>query len=144
MGGVCKRGREGEGNRGSKQACGGVVGSPPPRGQGVRLSCQFLFKLVAQRVAGLPAGQNLVALATQPVFYRALALYGVSTVLRIWILGRMPLSQAYPWMSLGVVLVPALGVLMFGEKVRPVFWLGAGLIVAGIILTQYGSGPVGG
>ena len=107
-------------------------------------SGQFLFKFVAQRVAGLPAAQSLITLATQPVFYGAVGLYGISTILWIWILGRMPLSQAYPWMSLGVVLVPAIGVLMFGEQVRPMFWLGVVLIVAGIILTQYGGGPTGG
>jgi multidrug transporter EmrE-like cation transporter len=47
-------------------------------------------------------------------------------------------------MSLGVVLVPAVGVMVFGEQVRPVFWVGAGLIVAGIVLTQYGVAPGGG
>ena len=102
---------------------------------------QAMFKAVALRVAGLAAPQSLWALVALPAFYGALLLYGTTTLLWIWILGRVPLSQAYPWASLGVVLVPAIGLLWFGEQVRPSFWIGAALIVAGIILTQYGSTP---
>jgi multidrug transporter EmrE-like cation transporter len=55
----------------------------------------------------------------------ALLLYGGSTILWVWILSRLPLRQAYPWVALGSIFVP-LGVrLWFGEIVKPVFWLGA-------------------
>ena len=99
---------------------------------------QLLFKHVALRLQGLAPLDSLLAMLGQPAFYAAIALYGGSTLLWIWILARVPLTQAYPWVSLGVVLVPLLGLFVFGEDVRPVFWVGAGLIVAGILLTQYG------
>jgi multidrug transporter EmrE-like cation transporter len=100
---------------------------------------QFLFKAVALRVQGLPLLASLTGLLLQPLFYVAITLYAVSILLWIWILGRVPLSQAYPWMSLGVILVPLVGQFVFGENIRPIFWGGAALIVAGIVMTQYGS-----
>jgi drug/metabolite transporter (DMT)-like permease len=38
-----------------------------------------------------------------------------------------------------MIIVPLLGVLIFGEKLTPFFWVGASLILVGLILTQYGS-----
>ena len=101
---------------------------------------QLLFKRAAQAIAGVPASRLLVVLATSPAMWAAIALYGGATLLWVWILSRVPLSQAHPWAALGVVVVPLAAVLMYGEAVRPVFWLGAALIVAGIVLTQVGSG----
>ena len=49
----------------------------------------------------------------------------------------MTLMQAYPWVSAGVIIVPLLSALIFGERVSITYWLGASLIVAGIVLTQY-------
>jgi len=102
---------------------------------------QLLFKRAAQEIAGVPASPRLLlVLATTPAMWAAVVLYAGATLLWVWILSRMPLSQAHPWAALGVVVVPLAAVLMFGEVVRPVFWLGAALIVAGIVLTQVGSG----
>jgi hypothetical protein len=35
----------------------------------------------------------------QPALYAALTLYGFSTVLWIWIMSRLPLMQAHPWVD---------------------------------------------
>jgi drug/metabolite transporter (DMT)-like permease len=45
--------------------------------------------------------------------------------------------QAYPWVAAGVIIVPLLSTLIFGERVTSTYWLGTALIVAGIVLTQY-------
>ena len=74
-----------------------------------------------------------------PVLYGALTLYGFATLLWIWILSRVPLSQAYPWIAVGTAIVPLLGWYLFDERVAPVFWVGVALIIAGILLVQYGS-----
>ena len=71
--------------------------------------------------------------------WTALLLYGGSTLLWVWILSRIPLSQAYPWVALGSIIVPLGARLLFGEMVKPVFWLGAVMIAAGIVVTQIGS-----
>ncbi len=102
---------------------------------------QLLFKRAAQAIAGVPVPGLPAALATDTAFWAALALYGGSTLLWVWILSRVPLSQAYPWAALGAVIVPLAATLLFGETVRPIFWFGAALIAAGIVLTQIGSAP---
>ncbi len=92
---------------------------------------QLLFKQTGLELRG-----GVMRVLTAPAFYAALALYGVATLLWIWILSRVPLSRAYPYVALGVVLVPLASMMMFGEQVRPGFWLGVGLIVGGIVITQ--------
>ena len=100
---------------------------------------QLLFKQVGLAVRGKPLGEAALTLAQAPALYAALALYGATTFLWIWILTRVPLMQAYPWVAAGVILVPLLSGYFFGERVAPVFWLGAGLIAVGLLLTQYAA-----
>jgi drug/metabolite transporter (DMT)-like permease len=100
---------------------------------------QLLFKQTALGIRGLSLAEVPVSLARMPSLYLALFLYGCSTLLWIWILSRMALAQAYPWIAVGMIIVPLLGVLIFGEKLAPLFWVGASLILVGMILTQYGA-----
>jgi len=100
---------------------------------------QALFKKVGIAMRGLPLGEGMLAVAREPALYGALALYGGATLLWIWILSRVPLSQAYPWVAVGAAVVPLLGWYLFGERITPVFWLGVALIVVGIVLVQYGA-----
>ena len=98
------------------------------------LACgQVLFKVAAR-------GAGVAAIVGSPALWGALLLYAGSTVLWVWILTRVPLARAYPWSALGAVLVPLLAVLVLGEAVRPLFWVGAALIGLGVVLTQLGSG----
>ena len=99
---------------------------------------QVLFKKAGLAMRGVPARDGLLAVAREPALYGALALYGGAVLLWIWILSRVPLSQAYPWVALGVAIVPFLGRCLYGERLAPVFWVGVALIMAGIIITQYG------
>jgi multidrug transporter EmrE-like cation transporter len=80
---------------------------------------------------------GFLSVAQLPVFHAAISLYAVSTVLWVWLLSRVTLMQAYPWVSAGVVIVPLLSGMIFGERVNAAYWLGAALIVAGIAITQY-------
>jgi len=103
-------------------------------------SGQFLFKKVGLSVSGLGLTEALPLLLRSFTLYGALALYGGATLLWIWILSRVPLAQAYPWVAAGVVIVPVIGVTAFQEPVRPMFWVGVTLIMAGLLLTQLGAG----
>ena len=98
---------------------------------------QLLFKKSGLSIRGLPLGEALVNLAQLPAFYAALVLYGLATLLWVWLLSRVTLMQAYPWVAAGVVIVPLLSAAVFGERVNATFWLGALLIVAGLLITQY-------
>lgn len=97
---------------------------------------QILFKRLGLSVRGLPVGDALRTVISQPLLYGAVLLYGMATLLWVWILGRMPLSQAYPWVASGVLVVPVLGWWIYHEHVAPMFWLGALMIAAGLLIIQ--------
>ncbi|GAC1346260.1 MAG: hypothetical protein NVSMB18_27960 [Acetobacteraceae bacterium] len=73
------------------------------------------------------------------VFYLSLALYGVATALWIYVLSRVPLTMAYPWMAGAMVIVPLLGMFIFNERVAPIFWVGIAMIAVGLAITQLGG-----
>ncbi len=59
---------------------------------------------------------------------------GGATVLWLHILRHFPFSVAYPFTSLSFVFGMLAAVLVFGEHVSAVRWIGAALIVAGVFL----------
>lgn len=97
---------------------------------------QFLFKRSALALTDLGLSDSLLALARLPAFYAALILYGGSTVLWVWILTRVPLSLAYPFVAVVMILVPFIGWYCFEESLSPAYWIGASLIVAGVLTMQ--------
>jgi multidrug transporter EmrE-like cation transporter len=102
---------------------------------------QVMFKRVGLAIRGRPLLDSVLYLLGSRTLYIVLSIYAVSTFLWIWILSRIPLSQAYPWVAIGMAIVPLLGWYVFGERVEPLFWLGISLILAGVIITQYASQP---
>jgi multidrug transporter EmrE-like cation transporter len=103
-------------------------------------SGQLLFKRLGLAMRGQPLLDGFWLIARMPSLYLALALYGLSTVLWIWILSRVSLARAYPWVAVGVVIVPLIGRYYFGEQLHPLFWVGVALIFAGIFLVQGAAG----
>ena len=99
---------------------------------------QFLFKSAGLAIRNRPVADMVWTLAALPSFYLAVAIYGFATVLWIYVLSRIPLVQAYPWVAGATVLVPLLSHVFYGEPVTPIFWMGLGLILAGLLLTQLG------
>ncbi|MFM5929937.1 MAG: hypothetical protein ACKOPQ_03415 [Novosphingobium sp.] len=98
---------------------------------------QTLFKVAAMKLKGAGAAStDLFALATIPSFWIALALYGLGTLLWIFILQTVPLSRAYPFMALAFVMVPLLAMAIFSEKLTLTYALGTLLIVAGVVVTS--------
>jgi drug/metabolite transporter (DMT)-like permease len=100
---------------------------------------QLLFKHVGLAMKGKPLVEGFITVAHAPALYAALSVYAVSTLLWIWILSRIPLSQAYPWVAVGLVIVPLLAWLVFGERVGNVYWLGVVFVILGVLLTQYAA-----
>jgi drug/metabolite transporter (DMT)-like permease len=99
-----------------------------------------LWLKAATRVSGpLVAGDasvmsRAVQLLTVPSLWYALTAYGLSVV--VWIVGlsRVPVSQAYPLLSLGYVLNIGLAWWLFGEVPNAQRVIGVGVIVAGVVL----------
>lgn len=95
---------------------------------------QILFKQVALSVPKLTGGSGIVAMFQAPLFWLALLLYGIATALWIYMLQLVPLSRAYPFATIGFVLVPAAGILLFHERVSPLYLVGSALVIGGILL----------
>ena len=77
---------------------------------------------------------TLARMATQGHFIAGVTLYGISLI--VWILGlsRVPVSIAYPMLSLGYVVNAVAAHYLFGEAVTATRWLGIGFIVLGVWL----------
>jgi multidrug transporter EmrE-like cation transporter len=73
-------------------------------------------------------------MAVEPHFIGGVACYGVSLI--VWILGlsRVPVSIAYPILSLGYVINAIAAHYLLGESVTLSRWLGIGFIILGVWL----------
>jgi drug/metabolite transporter (DMT)-like permease len=91
---------------------------------------QVLFKL-SSKVFSIGGAS---ALATAPIFYAALFLYASSVLLWITILSRVPLSIAYPFTALAIIIVPLLSAWIFGDALTSKYWLGTGFIFVGALI----------
>jgi len=77
---------------------------------------------------------TLMRMATQGHFILGAACYVLS--LFVWILGlsRVPVSVAYPLLSVGYIVNAIAAHYLFGEDVTTTRWLGIGFIVVGVYL----------
>jgi len=69
-----------------------------------------------------------------PWVFGGLACYGVSALLWLSVLARLPLSLAYPLVSVAIVSVVVLSALLFGEKVSVAQVFGVALVCLGVML----------
>jgi drug/metabolite transporter (DMT)-like permease len=102
-------------------------------------AAQLLLKGGTNRIGviTLDAGNwasTLARMAQEGYFVAGVALYGVSLI--VWILGlsRVPVSIAYPMLSLGYIINAIAAHYLFGEAVTAQRWLGIGFIVVGVFL----------
>ena len=72
--------------------------------------------------------------ASSPPILGGLCCYAVSVVVWILALSRVPVSQAYPMLSIGYVVNAAAAWWLFDEALAPGKLAGIALIVAGVIL----------
>ncbi|HLT59434.1 MAG TPA: SMR family transporter [Limnochordales bacterium] len=70
----------------------------------------------------------------QPAVLVGFACYGVASISWLMVLSRVPLSVAYPMLSLGYAAVAVLSWYFFGEPLSPVKLAGILAILAGIVL----------
>jgi drug/metabolite transporter (DMT)-like permease len=94
----------------------------------------------ATRVTGpliVPGGgtwNRVLELITVPSLWFALSAYGLSVI--VWLVGlsRVPVSQAYPMLSMGYVINIGLAWWLLGEMPNAQRVIGIGVIVAGVVL----------
>ncbi|AUW95522.1 hypothetical protein BXT84_10000 [Sulfobacillus thermotolerans] len=73
-------------------------------------------------------------LLTQPLFYAGFLAYGLSAILWLQVLAKLPLVVAYPLVSLNFVFVAMAGAWVLHERISWHMILGLGLIIGGIVV----------
>jgi drug/metabolite transporter (DMT)-like permease len=94
---------------------------------------QILWKtgIAHHPIRGL--GGAFAALFT-PYIFSGIVLYGLATVVWIFLLSRLPISMLYPMQSLAYVLTAVIAIAFFGEHVSLIRWAGIVVIMFGVAL----------
>ncbi len=109
---------------------------------GIILACvlaiitgQLMFKIVGLELAGSGLTGLASNLKAAAILVAALALYALATIAWVWVLQTVPLGRAYLFMSLSFAAIPLLAHWLLGEDISTRVMVGAGLIVAGVVVT---------
>lgn len=102
---------------------------------------QLLLKAGSARIGDMaftmanavPIGWKM---ASSPHILAGLACYAVSVVVWVLALSRVPVSVAYPMLSIGYVLNAVAAWWLFGESLEAQKLIGIGFIVIGVILVS--------
>ena len=102
-------------------------------------AAQLLLKAGTNRIGEFAfALENLVPIGTRvamsPHILGGLACYAVSVVVWIMALSRVPVSVAYPMLSIGYVVNALAAWWLFGESIGAQKLVGIGFIVVGVFL----------
>ena len=94
---------------------------------------QLLQKLAADKASRAHNGRGMIGnLIRLPHSWLAVACLGLGMLFWLAVLARMEVSQAYPYLGLGYVLVLLVSHFQLGEHISRARWTGVLLIVAGI------------
>jgi drug/metabolite transporter (DMT)-like permease len=98
---------------------------------GLKAATRVTGPLIASDGSTLSRALELI---TVPSLWFALGAYGLSVV--VWLVGlsRVPVSQAYPLLSMGYVINVGLAWWLLGEVPNAQRVIGIGVIVAGVVL----------
>lgn len=94
---------------------------------------QILFKLSANRAAEA-VGRPLVEQWLSAPLVAALTIYGIATILWVWVLQHVPLGIAYPVFALAFFVVPVMAYFFLGEPLSIRQFVGGFLIIIGIVI----------
>ena len=94
---------------------------------------QILFKISADRMHDEVDG-FIMSCILSPYIWFAMGFYFMASIIWVWVLQWLPISTAYPVMSLVFILVPFAGIFFFNESQDIRFFIGTALILGGIFL----------
>ena len=105
----------------------------------LNVAAQLLIKAGTNRIGYfefsrdniLPIGMRL---ATEPMIAGALFCYALSVVIWILALSRVPVSIAYPLLSMGYVVNAVAAWYLFNEAFNPSKVVGIGVIILGVLI----------
>lgn len=106
----------------------GLIGTPLLISGG-----QVLFKIVSERVTAFDV-PSIRQLLFDPYFMASMLIYAIATLSWIFVLRSVPLGVAYSFTALGFLFVPILSMWLFGETLSLRYFLGALLIMIGLVV----------
>ena len=77
---------------------------------------------------------GLVAAAGSPMIWSGLTIYGLSVALWLWVLSKVDLSVAYPFVGVSFLVTMMFGIFLLNENVTPGRIAGTLLIACGCVL----------
>jgi multidrug transporter EmrE-like cation transporter len=104
---------------------------------GMSAAAQLLLKMGVDSSGAAAKGESaggLIAMLMSPMVIGGLALYGFGAMVWLFVLGRAPLSLAYPFVGLGFIATAALGVFVLNEGISVQRIAGTLLIALGCVL----------
>jgi undecaprenyl phosphate-alpha-L-ara4N flippase subunit ArnE len=79
-------------------------------------------------------GSLVIAAATTPWVFLGLVVFGLSAIVWLAALSRVPLSLAYPFNALGYLVILTASILVLHEKANLWTWGGTALVVSGLVI----------
>jgi multidrug transporter EmrE-like cation transporter len=73
------------------------------------------------------------AIATSPAVLMGMTCFGLSAVLWLFVLAKIPLSTAYPFIAIGIIITVVAGRFLFAEPVSLFKLFGIALVIVGVI-----------
>lgn len=106
---------------------------------------QTLFRIGMTRpeIQAVLAGGNdsttiIRTLIASPFLWGGLLAYGFGTLLWLFVLSKVPVSFAYPFVALGIVITTLSGTLLLGEQISRMSIIGIALVALGIVTMAMG------
>ncbi|MBI4859780.1 MAG: EamA family transporter [Candidatus Riflebacteria bacterium] len=108
------------------------------------VSAQIFLKLGVQQINGVhvgkePVGPMLIRMAGSAWLWVGLLAYASGTLFWLAVLSEFTFHEANLYFSVNNLVVLGCAVVLFGEHITPQRWLGAALIIAGLILVGQGG-----
>lgn len=87
-----------------------------------------------QQSVGAAVATRIVTILTNPMVLLGLFFYGASAAVWLLVLQKIPVSTAYPFVALGIVLTAIAGRLVFNDPFSGAKIAGTLLIVGGVVV----------
>jgi multidrug transporter EmrE-like cation transporter len=107
-------------------------------GVALNTAAQLFLKATTNRVGEIsldkPILNTAFSIGSVPAFYAGMACYAISIVVWLVALSKLPVSVAYPLLSVGYVFNAILAYALFDESLSMQKLIGIGFIILGVVI----------
>ena len=104
---------------------------------------QILIKLGLNKLGQSPSVAKVISSIFTPLVFSGFACYGISSLLYLNALSRLPLSYAYPMIAISYVAVVLASWKFLGEDINALRIAGLAVIIVGVVLVALSYGAPG-